>query len=507
VPRAVYAPDVRVLSIVIGLLCLAIPLQATARPKPKIAVAPLQGDPGNKVAAAIVDALAGKDYAVIGPREVGRAQKRLGLGDELDAKATRKLSKDLGAVAIIDGKVSKAGRKRSLHLEIHRRGKPDAGFTIEFRSTSGEGFRRGVHAEVVQKLEGATEDHDDDDEAQQAAARKAADDKADEDRRRAEDDERSRKQRDDDERSRKQRDDDERSRKRAGDERKPRRGDDDAPARRKRTAEADDEPRVRKRRSRGADEPAAQILARVGAGAGVAQRQLTFDTRAGFTQVPPTVRTVAGSGRVDGELYPFALSSPDGALAGLGLAAAYDKTFGLSIKVPNQPVRAPISQSHYAIGARYRFGVGESSAITLGLDYARRQYVADRSGLMAAVLDAPDVDYSALAPGIAARVPVAASVAIFGGVDGMLILDAGQIQTSTSYGAATVYGVEAIAGVDIAVATHLGLRIAAEVSQINFSFNGKGAQANARDNDPTTPDVNGAADRSIGLAATLGLVY
>ena len=266
---------------------------------------------------------------------------------------------------------------------------------------------------------------------------------------------------------------------------------------------------VRKRKpQKRAGDAAPQLAARVGAGASVAQRQLSFDTRAGFQQIPPRVLTTAGAGRVEGEIYPFQLAGAGGSLAGLGLAAAYDKTFGLAIKLPNQTVSAPINQSHYSIGARYRFGLGESSSVAVGLDYARRQYIADRSGLMAAVLDAPDVDYAAIAPVASLRVPVAASVAVFGGADGLLIFDAGRIQKSASYGPATVYGFEGTAGADIAFTRQIGLRVALEYSQVVFSFTPKGpTMANNRDQNPSTQDVSGATDRSIGVAVTLDLVY
>ncbi|HEX8109534.1 MAG TPA: hypothetical protein VF516_17505, partial [Kofleriaceae bacterium] len=152
----------RIAWIVISLVCIAVPARGIAGPKPKIAVAPLDGDPGNKVAAAVVEALAGKDYAVIGPKETGREIARLSLPGELDAKATRKLTTKLGVVAVLDGKVSKAGGKRFLHLEVHRRGKPDAGFTVELKSTTSKAFRRDLHDEVDRKLEGASDDPGDD---------------------------------------------------------------------------------------------------------------------------------------------------------------------------------------------------------------------------------------------------------------------------------------------------------------------------------------------------------
>jgi hypothetical protein len=497
--------------VVVISLGIAIPARGIAGPKPKIAVAPLDGDPGNKVATAVVDALAGKDYAVIGPKETGREIGRLNLGG-LDAKATRKLTTKLGVAAVIDGKVSKAGGKRFLHLEVHRRGKPDAGFTIEFKATTSKGFRRGIHDEIDRKLEGASDDPEGEDEARPSPFG---------------DDERKRKPAEADERPARTASDDGETRRRpapAEDEpraRKPASDDDDA-ARRPRKAEAsrssrrvaaaDDEgAAVRKRkRGRSDDDDAAAPLAavRVGAGASVAQRQLTWDLRGGFTQVPPRVRTTAGAGRIDGEIYPLALADPHSGLAALGLAASYDKTFGLAIKVPNQAVSAPINQSHYAIGARYRLALGETASVAFGLDYVHRQYVADRGGLGAAVLDTPDFEYQAVSPGAWLRVPVASSVTVFGGGDGLLIFEAGGVQKSTSYGPATVYGLEATGGVDIALTRQIALRIGLEYSQIMFKFSPKGpTMANNRDGDPASQDVNGATDRSIGGTVMACLSY
>lgn len=508
----------RVASIVISLVCIALPVRGFAAPKPKIAVAPLDGDPGNKVASAVVDALAGKDYVVIGPRETGREIARLRLPAELDGKATRKLTTKLGVVAVIDGKVSKAGSKRFLHLQVHRRGKPEAGFTIEVKPAA-KAFRRDLRDEIDRKLEGASDDPAGDDEARPAPF---ADDKrkpteAGDDRpaRTASDDsEPPRKPPDDDPpRARKPPDDDPPRRKPVPAEddtaRRPRRPDAGKPSRRVAAADDDDAASVRKRRrARRDDDDAPVIAARVGAGGAVAQRQLSWDLRAGFAQAPPRVLTYAGSGRVDGEIYPLALTDPQSGLAALGLAASYDRTFGLAIKVPNQPVSAPIHQSHYAIGARYRLGIGEASSVVFGLDYARREYIADRSGLGGVVLDTPDFDYAAVAPGAWLRVPVAPSIAVFGGADGLLIFEAGGVQRSTSYGPATVYGVEGTAGVDVALARQIALRLGLEVSLIRFKFTPQGAtMANNRDNDQGTQDVRGAADRSIGGTVTVCFTY
>jgi opacity protein-like surface antigen len=89
----------------------------------------------------------------------------------------------------------------------------------------------------------------------------------------------------------------------------------------------------------------------------------------------------------------------------------------------------------------------------------------------------------------------------------MLILQAGPIQRTPSYGPATVYGIEALAGIDVAITPQIGVRVVLEYSRIHFSFDGKGQMTTTRDNDVTTQDVNGATDRWLGVAAMVGLAY
>jgi hypothetical protein len=490
---------VRLLLIVIG--CgLAIPADALAKPKLTLAVAPLKGDAGNQIGNAVVDALAGKDFVVIAPRETGRERKKLGLPSDLDGKAARKLARSLEAVAVLSGDVRKVGKRRALHLVIHRRGKPDDDLTIEFRTARSDKFRRTLREVIVKKLDGATDQaptDDDDDDARRLAARLAS-----------EDDERKRKPARDDEAAepatRTARDD-------APVGKRPRADADAAPARRKRVAEPDDEPAVRRRRARRDQdpEPTPRVLARASVGPAVGQRRLTFDTRAGLTalQTPPRVITTAPAARVDAELYPIALASPRSPAAGLGVAASYHKTFGLSIQVPNQALRSPVDQARYAIGARYRLAIGDATSLAFGLDYHRQRYLLDRGPLMGVALDAPDVDYTAIAPGVSARTPLGDRLAVFGGVAGMLVLDTGGIQDNASYGPATVYGLDVVAGVDLAFTRQIGVRVALAYNQMSLAFNGKGTLANNRDADAASIDVNGATDRLIDLTATLGVSY
>ena len=81
------------------------------------------------------------------------------------------------------------------------------------------------------------------------------------------------------------------------------------------------------------------------------------------------------------------------------------------------------------------------------------------------------------------------------------------ITTQPQYGQATVWGAEAFVGVDFVFGKRFALQLKGEFAQVGFTFAGTGAQANARDGDPTSKDVGGATDRSIGGAATLAVLY
>ena len=75
------------------------------------------------------------------------------------------------------------------------------------------------------------------------------------------------------------------------------------------------------------------------------------------------------------------------------------------------------------------------------------------------------------------------------------------------YGQAKVFGFEGQAGLDIVLGDRFAIRLVAELAQVGYNFSGVGTLANSRDNDPSTKDVGGATDRSIGGAATLAVLY
>jgi hypothetical protein len=133
--------------------------------------------------------------------------------------------------------------------------------------------------------------------------------------------------------------------------------------------------------------------------------------------------------------------------------------------------------------------------VTLGAGYAARTFaIHDASAMSTGV---PDVDYRAFEPSLVARVPVTQRVVAFVGGSGMLMRSAGEIASAPQYGRAHVVGGTASVGVDIGLASHVGLRLSGEGTQVNLKFYGDG----------TMTGVQSARDRYYGGAATLAVSY
>lgn len=232
-----------------------------------------------------------------------------------------------------------------------------------------------------------------------------------------------------------------------------------------------------------------QAAIRGNVGAGFARRGLTYD--ASGNMAPPPVGTASPSVRFEVEAYPGAMKTLDGVAAAFGGYAHFDRALLLSIDVPGGG-NAPIVHQHYSIGVRYRLVFGQST-VAFGIGYAARQYVADRSSLGMRVLDMPDTSYAAIAPNVVARFPATPKVGIFGSGAFDLLLKAGDI--TEDFGYAKTIAFDLAAGADIAFTPRYGLRVAAELNQVGFSFS------------KTTRGVSGATDRTIGLAASFEVLY
>jgi hypothetical protein len=365
----------------------------------------------------------------------------------------------------VQGKLDKDGKDQTLKISIFVKGKEPAKFTVQFKTTSVK-FRDDVRDLILKKI-----DVDDD---------KVADD----DRKKKKKDDDDKKKKDDDEKKKKD-DDDKKKKKRVADG-----GDDDGTTKvrkKKKKQAADDEP-----------EGPRKTAARFDVGAFGGLRRLTYSSS---MTGPRPVGTFTRALHLEGEVYPFAFGDQKSPASGLGFAVEYEKTLGLAITIPGTELSVPIDQAHFSIGARFRISANPTTTLVLGLDYAKRHYIADRSGLGSpGEFDAPDVDYTAVFPTFGLVKQFAPKAAFFARAGGQLILDTGNIQEKDQYGAATVYGIDARLGFDFTLSPRVALRLAGHFGQISFKFKGNGDLAMTR-------GVSAAADRDFGLATMLGVTY
>jgi TolB-like protein len=447
----------------------------TAFAKPKVAIVPLEGDSDGNAQDAITDAL-GDDVDVAGPKSVGRAIDKLGLDTEMSDKDLKKLSSELEVDDIVRGTLTSKDGKQIIHFKLFVKGKKERGFTVEFGSLKSQKFKDALHDKLMEKFEADKEVASDDDSA------KKSDD--DEDRPKKKD-------RDDDS------DDKPKKKKRVG-----KAGDDDD------DTEVEEVTTVKPSSGHSASHDAI----RVDFGVSLLSRTLTFNSRS-FEQAPKGYKnSPVPGGRLDAELFPFAISKPTSAAAGLGIAGTYDQTFGLNLQSTAQPgTKFPATEKHYDIGVRYRIAFGSkvsSPSLTLAAGYGHWMFKVNRSALMQGnVIDLPDVDYAGYTPGLMFRIPIGGTVALLFGGSALLVTTTGGIQTPAQYGQAKVTAGSGMFGLDIVFSNRYALRLAAEAAQMGFAFTGGAEMTNNRDGDPATKDVGGAADRYIGGAFTFGVLY
>ncbi len=508
-----------VVAIAIGIV-LAVPVTAAA--KPRVALITFEGDPGG-AARDVVGEVLGDDVMVLGSKQVNRTIDRLGLDTgDLGEKDLRKLSRDLEADAVIQAKLSHKGDHKLLHFKLFVHGKKQRGFKVEFASLKSKKFKSKLHDKMLEKLgaDGGDEDPDggghkkshDTDDALKTMKHKGEGGSGDD----GDDDEVKPSHRDADadadtdshaKKHKGDRDDDGSD----GDEDKPRKA-------KKKVAHADDDDDSDSVSAHADIHPASagraanRAALRLDVGLSVQNRTLSFTARS-YPQAPKTFRQspVAG-GRIAGELYPLAFGSPDGVAGGLGIGGMFDQTLVLNLQSSAQPgTKFPVTQRRYEIGLRFRLVFGHkptSPSVTLGAGYMRRSFVVNRSALTTGnIIDLPDVDYAGFDPGVEFRIPVVDKVALVFGGQAILMRSAGPIQNLDQYGQAKVTGGSAEAGIDIVLGHHLAVGIRGEATQIGYAFVGNGDQTNNRDMDPTTKDIGGAADRYLGAAATIAILY
>jgi hypothetical protein len=500
------------LVIAIGVL-LAVPAAALA--KPRVALVTFEGDPGGEAQEVVSDAI-GEDVMLVGPKQVNRTVDKLGLDtSDLAEKDLRKLSKELQADAVIQGKLSKKGENKLLHFKLFIHGKKAKGFKVEFASLKSKKLRTQLRDKMIDKLDGGDSKPAkaaDDDEDPIGGKKKKGANKDTDDALKTMKHPKGQDSDEDEEVKPSHKTSDDDSAKKSGDddatEDKPKKkkvahagDDDDASV----SASVDVQPASSAR-------PANRVAIRLDLGVSIQNRSLSFTSRA-FPEAPKpfTQKPVAGA-RVAGEIYPLAFGNPTGVGGGLGIGGMFDQTIVLNLQSSAQPgTKFPVTQRRFDIGPRFRllFGHADTSpSVTLGVGYMKRTFVVNRGALTAGnTIDLPDVDYAGFDPGIEFRIPLFKQLALVLGGQAILLTSAGPIQGLDSYGQAKVTGGSGSAGFDIILGNHLAISLRGEATQIGYAFTGNGTQANNRDMDPTTKDIGGAADRYLGAAATIAILY
>jgi hypothetical protein len=454
-----------------------------AEAKPKVAVAPFEGDDAGDVRDAVADALDGEEVDVIPKKEVVKALNKLGYEGELTEKQAKKLAKELEVDALVEAKFGKKGINKQLRFTVYAGGKKRKGFKVTFNNEDNANFKSRLHDKLVDVIGlDSTKGGDDDTESKPRDVAKGDDEV------------------------------DKIHKKKGGDE-----GEEDKPKHKKKHGDddGDSDPEVEAAVESVSPRNPTRTAVRVDIGSSVQNRSLTFNERskATFPQGPKDFHgsPVPGA-RIEGEIYPLAFGNPDGIGGAFGLGGSYDRTLSLNLKTQAEPgVTVPVKQYHWDIGLRVRLAIGHSDrapSITLGFGYGKRAFSPDRSGLMdGKSLDIPSTAYQFFNPSLAFRVPFIRQVALVGSAKGILVSNAGPVQELSSYGRAKITGIEAMMGLDIIFAKHFGLRLAFELEQYGFSFVGNGQETNNRDGDPTSKDIGGMTDRSIGGSATLAVLY
>jgi len=404
-------------SILLVVACVIWPALVLA--KPRVAVAPLDGDADGKVSA-IVHEAAAIHAKVTSAKVVAKALKELSIKDPDTSHAAKRLRKHLEVDAVIYGKVERDGAKKNLKLSVYTRGKKPDRFEIEYSKSSSKAFREQLRDELATRL--APEDNSQDDADETASAHKHANDPmTDPDR-----------------------------------------------------------------------NPLTQPLVFADAGVGGVHRSLNYVANMGGTK-PPPVGTGAFAFQLDGEIYPGALDSLDGAAAAIGIFGSLNSAVALSIAIPGATQSAPIDETSFALGVRYRFILGQSS-VAAGLGYWSQSFIADRSGLTSqSQLNMADTEYKAIGPDVLLRLAVTPMVSLTLQADLPLMFSSGPITDASYFGVASILAFAAQAGVDVALDRHFGVHFAAFFNQESLSFQ--------------TGTLTSATDRTIGGTVAFAVMY
>jgi hypothetical protein len=257
--------------------------------------------------------------------------------------------------------------------------------------------------------------------------------------------------------------------------------------------------------------PSAASIAAVTLQAGLSftARRLTFVFSGDAADRPPGY----AGGMVPGayasaELYPLGFGARRSFLSRIGVSFMVDRVVKLQSTVPDGMggvAALPTTAMRWSADARYRQPLGALTATFL-VAYSKNSFKIDRSGAPPTVIvDIPNVNYTSLDPGVGLRLDLGRKFALVAEGRAMFLLQTGQIGRADQYGQASALGVNADAGIEVALGERVLLRAGGHLQRIGFDFTGTGEQTD-RNNDGTV-DVGGATDVFFGGVATVGYLF
>lgn len=443
---------------------------AIAIAKPKVAVAPIDGDKGGRVADAVVDIT----NADAGPDKVSSALETMG-SDNVNSKVAKKLRTKLKADVVVHGKVAKSGKSK--HLTLWLAGKSKTGTVeIDFKTANSKSFKKELREEIEKQLESVSKEGDEgvasEEKPKHKHKKKMHKDEGGEGSAVAEDEPKHKKKH-------KKKDETVAS--------------EDPPA------GEEGEVKVKKKKHSDEEEAPFERTAMIQpdlslvVGMTALHHSLNYVSN-GMTGQPPRVSTTAPALEVYAEYFPKQLAKPNG--SGWGFDVSVRQVVGLKIAVPGSTETAPITEATYTLGAKYRLSLGKLNA-SAGLEWWRQRFIANRSGIDMP-LDMVDSDYTAVAPVISARYPVYPKTVAFASF-GLPYAFAG----ATTFGDTSGLGFDFIGGADYQLGKHYAVRFDLTINKLTAKY---------KDQDPASSmaagrGISALGDTSIGFAATFALLY
>jgi len=249
------------------------------------------------------------------------------------------------------------------------------------------------------------------------------------------------------------------------------------------------------------------------AGLSVIGRNLSFDVSSGIADEPNGYKgTIVPGAFVQGEVYPLAWNKKKkkGALAGIGASFVVDKVLKITSSLEGGSVEIPTTQLRWGVGLRYRINLGDKptgATIKFGVGYNKLAFELDQQMIVDEGLDIdlPNVAYTYIDPGVAARVPISREMALYADGRFLLVTDTGDIASSDAYGAATASGLDFDGGLEYRMGARLLMRVGARYQRIALSFDGTGALSDR--NGDSTSDVSAATDQYFGGYAVAGYLF